>query len=122
MSSLAQDDVLAVLDTRAVAALTGHPEDREIAVVVTSRYRQLLPRRVHRIVTAVDQGDLDCAMDAALSLKVSSCMVGAGELHVLAARIESHLRRVDLAAAASVAEQLAPTAERTDSVLASYLA
>ena len=44
------DPAPAVFNPGAVRSLTGHTEDRAFARVFVSRYRQLLPLRVRRIV------------------------------------------------------------------------
>jgi HPt (histidine-containing phosphotransfer) domain-containing protein len=111
-----------VFDPTAVASLTGHPDDPTFARVFVARYRTLLPTRLGRIARSLREHDLDEALDATLSLKVSSSTLGAGELEGLGARLEGHLRRLDLAAAGHVARQLPAAAARVDVQLAAYLA
>jgi histidine phosphotransfer protein HptB len=61
--------------------------------VFVNSYIQQLPRRLARLRRAVEAMDLDAAMDAVLSLKTSSRMVGAAHLGTLADELESILRR-----------------------------
>jgi HPt (histidine-containing phosphotransfer) domain-containing protein len=115
------DQRLAAFDADCVSSLTGDADDLEFAHVFVTRFRRLLPRRLRRIEAALAGQDLEQAMDAVLSLKVSSCTVGAEELCTLGGRIEDHLRRADLAGAVQASEGLAGAADRTDEALAAYL-
>jgi chemotaxis protein histidine kinase CheA len=99
-------------------------------VVFVSSYRALLPQRVRRIAAGlaaaqVDHEDDDAiedAMDAVLSLKVASAIVGAYELADIATRLERLLRRGDLARAVVVETALAGAAARADRALGAFLA
>jgi HPt (histidine-containing phosphotransfer) domain-containing protein len=113
--------VAGVFDATAVRDLTGHHRDRELALLFVTRYRRMLPERVRRIATALRAEDPSDAMDAVLSLKVASSTLGAHELHHLGGRIESHLRRFDLAGALAAADELPDAATRLDHALAAYL-
>lgn len=53
---------------------------------------QCLPQRISRLRLALTTGDLDGSMDAVLSLKTSSQMVGAERLAGLAIELESEIR------------------------------
>lgn len=114
-----------VFDAAAVASLTGHPDDAAFAVVFVTRYRRLLAERVRRIAVAVGADDLldepGDALDAVLSLKVSSSTVGTHELAELARRIETHVRAGDRPAALAVADLLHAAAERAHHALGSFL-
>ncbi|GEP39580.1 hypothetical protein NPS01_32430 [Nocardioides psychrotolerans] len=90
-------------------------------VSFAQKYRRLLPQRVTRIVSATERGDLDQAMDATLSLRVASSIVGALELVEMARYIETRLRAGDLVGAYARARLLADAAERADLALTSYL-
>jgi HPt (histidine-containing phosphotransfer) domain-containing protein len=115
------DPAPTVFDCGAVRSLTGHSGDREFARVFVSRYRQLLPLRVRRIIGAVRDGDLDEAMDAVLSLKTASSTAGTGELFELGARIEGHLRQLDLPSAALLSDELHAAAQRAHRALTAFL-
>jgi HPt (histidine-containing phosphotransfer) domain-containing protein len=54
-------------------------------------YEQMLAGRVDRIINALQHQDADKAMDAVLSLKTSSSMVGALALAELCATLQRHL-------------------------------
>jgi HPt (histidine-containing phosphotransfer) domain-containing protein len=115
-------DTPLVFDPAALVSLTGHPDDDELALVVAGRYLRLLPERIRRVRAALRAHDPDTAMDAVLSLRVSSTTVGAGELAALGALIERHLRLVDLPAAYAAAQALGPAAERLEHALVDHLA
>lgn len=55
-------------------------------------YIRLLPHRLDNLSRAAESMDADAAMDAVLSLKTSSMMVGASRLGVLAGDLEQRLR------------------------------
>jgi HPt (histidine-containing phosphotransfer) domain-containing protein len=111
-----------VFDADAVARLAGGVDDAAFAAVFVATYRRLLPGRVGRIATALAEADLDTAIDATLSLKVSSATLGAEELCRLALALEARLRRADLAGANVAAAGLPAAAERADRALGAYLA
>jgi HPt (histidine-containing phosphotransfer) domain-containing protein len=112
----------AVFNPNAVSSLTGHADDQEFAFVFVARFRRLLPERVRRIEDAMLGDDFREAMDAVLSLRTSSCTLGAEELCAVSTRIEEHLRASDLAGARVAAEQLADAEGRADDALGAFLA
>ncbi|WP_435741706.1 hypothetical protein [Nocardioides sp. SYSU DS0663] len=112
----------AVLDLDALARLGRDLQDGQYAVVFARRYQSMLPARVERIVAALVAGDLVAAMDAVLSLKVSSITVGTTELAAAALEVEQAVRRRDVASARRRADGLAGAANRADWALAGYLA
>jgi HPt (histidine-containing phosphotransfer) domain-containing protein len=112
----------AVFDAGAVRRLAGDVEDAAFATAFVATYRRLLPERVRRIAAALEDGDPEAAMDATLSLKVSSATVGAEELFGLARIVEAQLRRSGTAAATSKAAELPAAAARAHQALGAYLA
>lgn len=111
-----------VFDPSAVAALTGDVGDDAFAPVFVGKFRALLPERVRRIAITLGTDDVEDALDAVLSLKVSACAVGAGELCRIGRTLEAHLRHLDLAQARLVAVDLTAAADRADAALGAYLA
>jgi HPt (histidine-containing phosphotransfer) domain-containing protein len=97
-------------------------DDRAFVWLFARRYRQMLIGRVARINTALQQLDIESALDAALSLKVSSATVGTCELADLAQQVEADVRRRDVTAARLSASRLWPAAVRADRALGDYLA
>lgn len=91
-------NLLPVLDTMQLLdladALTPEAAER-----YATDYLGLLPARVARIVRALDIQDRDAAMDAVLSLKVSSAMIGALRMEHIGVRLENALAMDDRDAA-----------------------
>ncbi len=112
---------MTVLDPRDLQRLTEETESPEAVYEFVLRYRRILPQRVHRIVEALTRGDLDGAMDATLSLKASSSIVGAGEAGELATRIQAALREQDLPAARAAASLLTRASIRLNDQLGAFL-
>lgn len=90
-------------------------------VTFAEKYRRLLPHRVVRIVDATEAADVEVAMDAILSLRVASTIVGTHELAEMARFVEVRLRLGDVAAAQTRVRLLPAAADRADRALASYL-
>jgi HPt (histidine-containing phosphotransfer) domain-containing protein len=67
-------------------------EDEGYCTVFVENFIDYLPRRIGRLRLALTTGDLDGAVDAVLSLKTSSQMVGAERLAGLALDLESAIR------------------------------
>lgn len=67
--------------------------DPEFCDRYITNYIGLLPARLASLQQSVNSRDLEAALDAVLSLKTSSLMVGASRLGVLARDLESLLRR-----------------------------
>ncbi|XAS68261.1 Hpt domain-containing protein [Micrococcaceae bacterium Sec5.7] len=68
--------------------------DEAYCKVFVRNYLDQLPRRVSRLRCALISGDLEAAMDAVLSLKTSSRMVGACCLGAIADEVETALKHV----------------------------
>lgn len=108
-------------DEAVVVRLAREVDDQDFATVFVSQYRRLLIGRVTRIDSALLAEDVDTALDATLSLKVSSATVGTCELADLARSIEGNVRSRDVAGARAVAARLPRAAARADLALAAYL-
>lgn len=109
------------LDSTVLRQLADDLDDAEFVAVFAGSYRRMLPGRVLRITTSLEAGDVDCALDATLSLKVACLTVGARQLAELASVIERDVRRHDVVAARAAATHLPAVAGRTDHMLADYL-
>lgn len=70
--------------------------DPEYCTVFVNSYIQQLPRRLDRLRHAVEAMDLDAALDAVLSVKTSSMMVGAAYLSTLAYELETILKHLEI--------------------------
>ena len=80
-----------VIDLRIFEQLAGELASPEAARRIVALYLELLDGRIGRLVGACVAGDESTAMDAVLSLKVSSAMVGAVAMRDLAAQVEECL-------------------------------
>lgn len=67
-------------------------DDEGYCTVFVGNFIEYLPHRIGRLRLALTTGDLDGAVDAVLSLKTSSQMVGAERLAGLAIDLESAIR------------------------------
>jgi HPt (histidine-containing phosphotransfer) domain-containing protein len=110
-----------VFDPSAVSSLTGHADDVQFALDFVARFQRLLPGRVRRIESAMLGDDHKEAMDAVLSLRTSSCTLGAEELCAVSTRIEERLRASDLAGARVAAQGLADAEHRAGDAFAAFL-
>lgn len=68
-----------ILELNAMTVLAAEV-GRPAAEAFLATYMNMLPTRLHRIVEALDAEELDEAIDAVLSLKVTSAMAGAEDL------------------------------------------
>ncbi|WP_458782203.1 Hpt domain-containing protein [Arthrobacter sp. D3-16] len=67
-------------------------EDEGYCRIFVGNFIDYLPDRVGRLRLALTTGDLDASVDAVLSLKTSSQMVGAARLAGLATALEGEIR------------------------------
>ncbi|HEX7201325.1 Hpt domain-containing protein [Arthrobacter sp. Cr_A7] len=85
-------------------------EDEGYSMVFVGNFIECLPQRIGRLRLALTTGDLEGAVDAVLSLKTSSQMVGAERLAGLATDLEGEIRtEAREAEAAVVLPRLAAT-------------
>ena len=99
------EEAVPTLDRRSMEQLIGEV-GQDAAASFAAAYRQMLPARVQRIATALRQLDRDAAMDAALSLKTSSLMIGALKMAQICFRLEAPLCVADEAAAAQAGREV----------------
>lgn len=83
---------LPILDLSALNELAEELADRDIARHFAENYTAMCRNRIGRLTTSVQEQDHDAILDAAISLKVSSTMVGALRLAQLAATLEGAAR------------------------------
>lgn len=112
---------MTVFDPSAVIRLEADTQSRTFVRTMLGTYLTMLTPRVDRIIGAVDAADSDEAMDATLSLRVSSVMTGATELAELAGVLSDELRNDDLALARAQAVLLPEAAERARDALNRHL-
>jgi signal peptidase len=95
---------LPAFDRRPLKRLAREMKSKEAAEKFAAAYAKLLPQRVDKISHALSTGDSDLAMDAVLSLKISSSMVGALRMEQHCVRLEQALVTTDHAAAIQAGE------------------
>ncbi len=111
-----------VFDPATLRQLVDDTQSPRFVLDLAHTFRSMLQPRVDRVVDAILADDLDDAMDAVLSLKVSSTMTGVLETAGLAAGVETRLRAGEVAAARSQALLLLPAATRAEVALDAFLA
>lgn len=110
-----------IFDIAALQRLACEVGDKAFPLTFTHKYRGLLETRLGRIRRALHSSDSATALDAVLSLKVASTIVGTHELAALALVIEADLREHDFTSARARATELDPAALRAAQALDSYL-
>lgn len=126
------DDALRLLDPAVLDRLREElDDDAGVWTVFVQTFIAFLPHRTERLRLALTTGDPAGAMDAVLSLKTSSQMVGAERLAALALNLERALRHDILHAepsrvlprlAASHLGEIISCGEQTTYLLQKYLA
>ncbi|WP_285245865.1 Hpt domain-containing protein [Pseudarthrobacter sp. fls2-241-R2A-127] len=99
---------LPVLNPQRIRDLGEELDSSAGAHAFLGNYLEMLPDRLSMVAKAVCAGDVETAMDRALSLKVTSTMVGALQLAALAETMEALICRGDWAAAEPLLDLLAP--------------
>ncbi len=112
---------MTVFDRTAVRRLESDTQSPEFVHSLLTTYRRMLDERVGRIRDALDQGDVDRALDAAHSLRVSSIMTGLSETAEVASGVTEALRAGDLGSAREHGILLPAAAERASAALGDYL-
>lgn len=82
----------AVLEPSCLQALAASLDSLALALDFARTFRRMLCMRVDRICRALCDHDGESALDAVLSLKISSAMAGALEMEGLCLRLEAQLR------------------------------
>jgi histidine phosphotransfer protein HptB len=111
-----------VLEPARFHQLAEELESRTAAADFVGAYLQLLPARVDRILTALSQGNSAAAMEATLSLKVTSSMAGAPAMEHSCRRLQASLAEDRDDEAAAIADLLAPNATELEQALTELLA
>jgi signal peptidase len=95
---------LPAFDRRPLKRMAREMKSKEAAEKFAAAYARLLPQRVDKISHALSTGDSDLALDAVLSLKTSSSMVGALRMEQHCVRLEHALVTTDHTAAIQAGE------------------
>ena len=98
---------LLLVDPAVFKDLEDQLDGRAIALRFVSDYTDMWEQRFRRLAAAVAVQDWPAAMDAVISLKISSSMVGAQRLAWLAESLEKLIRSEDYAAANALLADIA---------------
>ncbi|WP_234754150.1 Hpt domain-containing protein [Arthrobacter ramosus] len=102
-----------ILDLAEFQFLEDQLDNPLIARIFAGDFAKLWWTRYGILAGAVGRGDVPGALDAILSLRTSSTMVGGVRLALLAARLEERIRYGDLPAAQPLLEAIADCGQRT---------
>lgn len=83
--------VRCLVDHAVLEQLRRELDDDEGWLQFLSNYLAHLPRRIEKLRAGLETADYDLSMDAVLSLKISSQMVGAERLAELAVQLQGHI-------------------------------
>lgn len=86
--------VRCLVDPAVLEQLRRELDDDEGWLQFLSNYLAHLPRRIEKLRAGLEAADYELSMDAVLSLKISSQMVGAERLAVLAVQLQQSLGHV----------------------------
>lgn len=84
------------VDPAVLAELAEQLQSPDIAHKLARDYAALWDQRQRRLTSAVEGQDHAAALDAVISLKTSSAMIGGRHLAVLAGKLQAHIQAGDL--------------------------
>ena len=87
------DDLLPLVDTGILAELEEQLDGTELALRFARDYAAIWDQRCAKLAAAVQNQDTETALDAVISLKITSAMVGGLRLARLAELLESVIRQ-----------------------------
>ena len=117
-----RSDAAPLVDPAALQELGEQLNSAAVAKGFARDYAQMWDQRYDALATALDRRDQAAALDAVLSLKTSSSMVGGLRLAELAAELEEVIRSGSLAQAASrLGDVAARGSETVDELQFSYI-
>ena len=117
-----QDTTQPLVDHAALQELGSQLESPAVAKGFARDYTNMWDRRYQSLATSLDSGDEEAALDAVLSLKTSSAMVGGVRLAELARELEDAIRIRDAGLAQLLLQEVAESGNDTvDELQFSYL-
>jgi HPt (histidine-containing phosphotransfer) domain-containing protein len=99
MTPTGQHQVLPLVDRSVVKDLGEGLADPDIAQALVRDFADAWHTRFQCLETALESQDRADSLDAVLSIKTSSMMVGASQLAWISSQVESHVRAADYGAA-----------------------
>lgn len=108
-----QASVDPILDLAEFQLFEDQLDNPRIARDFARDFVRLWEARHQALATAVERGDVSAALDAVLSLRTSSAMLGGSRLAVQATRVEEHIYNGDLVRARPLLHDLEECGART---------
>lgn len=118
----AVEDDVPLVDPAVLMDLRNNLDSPVIALKFAGDYTGMWELRRSRLAAALNRGDLAAAMDAVISLRVSSTMVGGRRLAALAQQLEEAVSRADFATARQFTAAVDACGEETVNELRLFLA
>lgn len=116
------EELLPLVDAGILEDLEDQLNGSELAVRFARDYAAMWDQRYTRLAAAVQSEDRTAALDAIISLKITSAMVGGVRLARLAEMLEKVIRQGDFGRGQSLMERVAHNGDRTVSELqANYI-
>jgi HPt (histidine-containing phosphotransfer) domain-containing protein len=116
------EEVLPLLDAAVLEDLEEQLNGSELAVRFARDYAAMWDQRYARLAAAVENQDRASALDAIISLRITSAMVGGVRLVKIAEVLESVIRQGDFGRWQELMERVAENGDRTVSELqANYI-
>ena len=116
------EELLPLVDAGVLEDLEEELNGSELAVRFARDYAAVWDQRYTRLAAAVERQDRAAALDAIISLKITSAMVGGVRLARLAETLEKVIRQGDFGQGQALMERVAHNGDRTVSELqANYI-
>lgn len=112
-------EVLPLLDPAILQELEQQLDGSELALRFARDYAAMWDQRCAKLAAAVQNQDLDDALDAVISLRITSAMVGGLRLARLADILEGLIRQGDFGRGQAIMERVSENGARTVSELRS---
>jgi hypothetical protein len=107
------EELLPLVDASILEDLEVELDGSELAVRFARDYAAMWDLRYTRLAAAVQSQDRAAALDATISLKITSAMIGGLRLAWLAETLESVIRQGDFGRGQALMERLADHGDRT---------
>ena len=116
------EDLLPLVDSGILEDLEEQLDGAELALRFARDYAAMWDQRYRRLALAVENQDRASALDAIISLRITSAMVGGLRLARLAEMLETVIRKGDFGEGQAMMERVADHGDRTVSELqANYI-
>ncbi|MCO4256773.1 Hpt domain-containing protein [Pseudarthrobacter sp. HLT1-5] len=113
------DELLPLVDGATLQELEEQLDGSELALRFARDYAAMWDQRCAKLAAAIQNQDPDAALDAVISLRITSAMVGGLRLARLAEILEDVIRQGDFSDGLAIMERVAENGEQTVSELQS---